>query len=227
MPQKSTVPSELKVKAVRECLEGKTSENHCAKKYGVGLSSLRSWIRLYKNRGEAGLIPASKTRKYAPEIKIQAIKDYQSGEGSLEEICIKYDISDHSMLRRWIKRYNSHKDFKQPNTGGAVYMGKGRSTTIEERIEIVSDCISNNKDYGKAIEKYGVSYQQIYSWVRKYESRGVEGLKDGRGKAREETSMSEVDKLKAQVKLKEAENLRLQMENDLLKKLAELERWDT
>jgi len=31
--------------------------------------------------------------------------------------------------------------------------------------------------------------------------------------------MSEVEKLHAQLKLKKAENLRLQMENDLLKKL--------
>jgi hypothetical protein len=38
--------------------------------------------------------------------------------------------------------------------------------------------------------------------------------------------MSETDKLKAQIKLEQAKNLRLQMENDLLKKLAELEKCD-
>jgi regulator of replication initiation timing len=36
--------------------------------------------------------------------------------------------------------------------------------------------------------------------------------------------MTEVEKLRAQLKLKEAENLRLQMENELLKKLEALER---
>jgi hypothetical protein len=36
--------------------------------------------------------------------------------------------------------------------------------------------------------------------------------------------MSEVDQLRARLKLKEAENLRLQMENDLLKKLEVVER---
>lgn len=49
-------------------------------------------------------------------------------------------------------------------------MTKGRTTTYEERIEIVSFCIERGNDYTATIEKYGVSYQQIYSWVRKYNS---------------------------------------------------------
>ncbi len=107
-------------------------------------------------------------------------------------------------------------------------MSKGRRTTQEERLEIVSACIASGKDYGMAIEQYGVSYQQIYSWVRKYEEKGVDGLLDCRGKRKDEASMSEVEKLRVKIKLKESENYRLRMENDLLKKLAELERgWDS
>ena len=106
-------------------------------------------------------------------------------------------------------------------------MSKGRKTTQEERAEIVSYCIANGKDYGGTINQFGVSYQQVYSWVRKYEEKGVDGLFDRRGKRKDEASMNEVEKLQAQIKLKEAENRRLRMENDLLKKLAELERrWD-
>ena len=112
----------------------------------------------------------------------------------------------------------------QPNGGGEIYMATVRKTTLEERIEIVSYCIGNNKDYGRVMERYGVSYQQIYGWVRKYEQVGVEGLSDHRGKRKDHTSMNEVEKLRAQLKLKEAENRRLQMENDLLKKLEEVER---
>jgi len=89
---------------------------------------------------------------------------------------------------------------------------------------MVSHCIANNKDYGKTIEQYGVSYQQIYGWVRKYEKDGAGGLADRRGKHKDVASMTEVERLKAQLKLKEAENLRLQMENELLKKLKALER---
>jgi transposase-like protein len=88
------------------------------------------------------------------------------------------------MLRNWIKRYNSHGDFKRPNNGEAIYMAKSRKTTPNERVEIVG-CIAANKDYGAAIEKYGVSYRQIYAWVRKYEQGGAKGLLDRRGKRKD------------------------------------------
>ena len=37
-------------------------------------------------------------------------------------------------------------------------MTKGRNTTYEERVEIVSYCIEHGNDYTATIEKYGVSY---------------------------------------------------------------------
>lgn len=102
-------------------------------------------------------------------------------------------------------------------------MAKGRKTTPEEKVEIVSFCIAESRDYEKAIKRYGISYQQIYSWVRKYEEQGVEGLRDRRGKRKALSEMDEVERLRAQIRLKEAENRKLQMENNLLKKLAEME----
>jgi transposase len=50
-------------------------------------------------------------------------------------------------------------------------MAKRRTTTIDELIDIVSYCISNGKDYGKVVEQFGVSYHQVYTWVRIYEAR--------------------------------------------------------
>ena len=224
MPLKTKLPVEEKVFLVREYLAGKLSSSEFERKYKTKNQVLYDWVRLYKTRGVEGLIPASKFRKYSPELKMCAVNDYLDGKGSLRDICTKYDISDDEMLRRWVKWYNEHGDFKQPNSGGRIYMSKGRKTTLDERIEIVSHCISNNKDYGKTIEHYGVSYQQVYGWIRKYEKEGAAGLTDRRGKRKDKTSMSEVEKLRAQLKLKEAENLRLQMENELLKKLEALER---
>jgi len=226
MPQKSSITYEEKKRAVEACKSGQISENGCAKKYGVPISTLRGWRRLYEMRGAEGLKPSKQYKKYDIEVKLQAVKDYEIGKGSQEEICKTYNISDTKMLRQWIKSYNGHEDFKHPETGGRIYMTKGIATTQAERAEIVSHCISNNKDYGKTIERYGVSYQQIYNWVKKYETSGLEGLEDRRGKQKKAETMSETDKLKAQIKLEQAKNLRLQMENDLLKKLAELERWD-
>jgi transposase len=74
------------------------------------------------------------------------------------------------------------------------------------------------------MEKYGVSYQQIYSWVSKYEKNGVEGLVDRRGKSKTQEEMTEVERLRAEKKLMQAEIEQKSMEIDLLKKLEELER---
>lgn len=104
-------------------------------------------------------------------------------------------------------------------------MTKGRQTTYEERIEIVSYCIEHGNDYTAAIEKYGVSYQQVYSWVRKYREKGVEGLRDKRGKRKSESEMTETEKLRAENRMLEARNRRLETENAVLKKLREIERW--
>lgn len=103
-------------------------------------------------------------------------------------------------------------------------MTKGRATTLDERIEMVSFCLAKGKDYGLTMEKYNVSYQQIYSWVRKYEERGVDGLIDRRGKRKTLDEMSEVERLQAENKMLRAEIERKEMENAILKKLQEIER---
>lgn len=103
-------------------------------------------------------------------------------------------------------------------------MTRGRLTTLDERIEIVSYCIAKGKNYGAAIEKYRVSYQQIYSWVCKYEEKGVDGLIDKRGKRKPLNEMTEMERLRAENKILKAENKQKEMEIAVLKKLAEIER---
>jgi len=224
MPQRSKYSQAEKEEIVLGYMSGEQSASELKHRNGISYSTLYEWVRLYKLRGAEGLQPVSKTRRYAPELKAIAVVEYLNGKASQLDICTKYDITDNHILRRWIKKYNRHEDFKHPKSEEETYMTISRATTFEERIEIVSHCISNNKDYGKTIKQYGVSYQQIYGWVRKYEKDGADGLIDRRGKLKSESTMTQVDKLQAKLKLKEAEILRLQMENELLKKLEELER---
>jgi len=224
MPQKGRFTVEEKVRLVEAYLTGEKSQGAIGREYKIERRTLKGWVQQYKLYGTVGLRGTAINRKYSPALKRQVVEEYLWGPASLRELCAKYDISGKSLLRSWIKCYNGHRDFRQSNNGGEIYVIKGRDTTLEERIEIVSHCIASNKDYGLTIEKYSVSYQQIYGWIRRYEKDGPDGLVDHRGKRKDEASMTEVEKLRAQLRLKDAENLRLQMENDLLKKLAVLER---
>ena len=101
-------------------------------------------------------------------------------------------------------------------------MTKGRKTTQEERVQMVSFCIEHGKDYALTVETYQVSYQQIYSWVRKYEANGVEGLVDRRGKAKPEEALSEVERLRQENRILQAKLRDKEMEIALIKKLEEL-----
>ena len=164
-----------------------------------------------------------KNKKYSPELKIAAVKSYLAGEGSLIQTCKKFGILRHKQLQDWIMWYNGHKDIKWCNSAkGEIYMTKGRKTTQEERAKIVAFCIEHNYDYGLTVETHKVSYQQIYAWVRKYEEGGVDKLKDNRGRTKPAEEMTELEKLKAEIKILEAKNRQLEIENEFIKKLQEL-----
>ena len=102
-----------------------------------------------------------KNKKYSKELKLQAVQDYISGQGSLKAICRKYEILSDKQLQNWIKWYNGGMETKRKNTAkGEIYMTKGRKTTQEERAEIVAFCIEHGKDYGLTVKTYKVSYQR-------------------------------------------------------------------
>ena len=166
---------------------------------------------------------ARKRKKYSPEVKVQVVEEYKAGKGSLRSICKKYGIKDHKTLREWISCYNGQKIFrKRSGARGEIFMTKGRKTTQEERAQIVAFCIEHGKDYGLTVETYKVSYQQIYSWVRKYEACGVDGLVDRRGKAKPEDELTEAERLRQENRMLQAMLKDKEMEIALLKKLREL-----
>ncbi|MFB0958903.1 MAG: helix-turn-helix domain-containing protein [Clostridiaceae bacterium] len=103
-------------------------------------------------------------------------------------------------------------------TKGVTTVTKGRKTTYEERLDIVEHCLKNGLDYQGIAQKYKVSYQQVYSWVRKYNSQGAAGLKDNRGRGKDLTDMNEVERLTAENKLLKARLERFDIEAELKKK---------
>lgn len=214
-----------KLEAVEKYKRGEGSLGSIAREYGVTKASFGQWLANYEAMGPAGLAGVPTNNRYSVELKTAAVEAYLRGEGGQVEICKRYHIRSKTQLRDWITVYTGHKELRATaGRGKGIYMTKGRLTTLDERIEIVSYCIGRGKDYGAAIEKYGVSYQQIYSWVRKYEAKGVVGLSDKRGKPKPQDEMTEVERLRAENKLLKAENKHKEMEIAVLKKVREIER---
>jgi len=192
--------------------------------YNVYHTTIMEWKHKYDKYGLEGLKESTTWKKYSKELKLAAIKDCLSGKYSIREVARMYDISDSSVLRKWIRKYNSHSEIKDTSQGRTSSMTKGRKTTWDERVQIVLDCLGNGKDYQYTSETYEVSYQQVYLWVKKYEDGGDEALKDKRGSKKEQTELTQEEIFQLRMKKLERENERLRAENLFLKKLEEIER---
>lgn len=220
---KSPYDFEFREKIVKEYLNGDSGPS-LANKYGIDDATIYRWVNKYLKQGVEALEDKVYPMCYTAEFKKMCVETYLDGNISLYDVCIKYGISSDSVLRDWIKRYNANRELKDycPNT--EVYMaGARRKTTIEERREIVEYCITHNRDYKGTASIYDVSYNQVYSWVKKYDANGDEGLTDKRGHHKTDDEVDELERLRR-------ENVRLKrqleekdMLTELLKKVQELE----
>ena len=223
MGRKVKYSPEEKIYAVNEYLAGKASIQSIADKLGIDFAALKLWINNYEAIGaDAFYNPTN--RHYSKTEKEQAVNAYLSGEGSYMEICKRFKIRSTKQLRDWIKKYNSHEKLKSSGTGGTVIMTKGRKTTFEERIEIASYCISHDHNYADTATKFSVSYQQARNYTIKYENGGIDALQDNRGKRKPEDTLTEIERLHAELKLEKAKRKKVEMELSFLKKLDEIER---
>ncbi|MCE5173761.1 helix-turn-helix domain-containing protein [Paenibacillus profundus] len=222
MPNKKYDASE-KLIILDEIASGEIGVKAAAKKYGISKTTLAKWRRCYKVYGYEGLEKRNHNRSYSAELKLQAVKDYIEGGLSQYQIIDKYKIASRTQLFNWIKEYNRHSSLKA-YSGGAKAMTKGRSTTWQERIDIVQYCLAHQHDYHKTADHFQVSYQQVYQWVKKFEDGGQDALKDGRGRKKAPEELAEADRQKLEMKKMEYENERLRAENAFLKKLQEFQR---
>lgn len=212
-----------KLRIIKLVLEGNHSVNSAAISNDINEDTLRGWLRNYQSIGVEAFYQKKRIKRNSTE-KENAVLDYLSGKGSLRDICRKYKISDTHTLRNWISLYNAGKKLNASRTGESRLMTKGRKTTFEERIEIVQYCIAHDHNYVETSEKYQVSYQQARNYTIKYETGGIDALRDNRGKRKHPDEMSELDRLRAEVRILKAEKERAQMEISFLKKLDEIER---
>lgn len=219
---------DFKIKLVKEHNENGVSFWKLSKIYGVEASIIRRWGHIYDSFGEDGLERHnSDLCNYSAEFKQMVVNEYLEGKITIQDLALKHKILAPSTVRSWIKQYNNHEELTDSRKEGIYLMVKNttrKNTTLEERIKIVEECISCGNDYAAIAQKYGCSYNQVYSWVRKYNAKGVDGLIDRRGKGKPVEELSETEKLKIENRLLKAQTKQQQMEIDFLKKLEEIER---
>ena len=222
---KSPHTSEFRAKVSQEYLDGSGSYNYLATKYNIGCKTLKGWVAKYRIHGIGAFIRKTGNASYSSDFKTMCVEAVLSGDGSVDDIAAKYNISSRRVLSQWVVSYNANRELKDYVPKREVYMAEARrKTTVAERKEIVEYCIKHNHDHKGTAFIYNVSYSQVYSWVKKYDVNGEDGLTDKRGHHRADDEVDELERLRR-------ENLRLkrQLEEkdkavELLKKVKEFER---
>lgn len=118
---------------------GNFTVKELCKKFGISKTSFKKWVKQFQKYGTEGLRYSSPWKSYSKELKVTAVRDYLSGQYSQTELISMYDISSTSVLKKWIKTYNSHKELKDTSMGRTSSMTKGRKTT--------QDVSSNDNEY--------------------------------------------------------------------------------
>ena len=219
---------EFKLQIVREHFDNGVSYYKLGKDNDLNPTIVRDWCRAYDTYGEDGLSRHDGNRcNYSAELKEQVAKEYLAGGVAAYTIAKKYGILAPTTVRKWAKEYNDHGELTDSRPKGDLFMikdNKSRKTTLEERIAAVEYCISNENNYALTAKEFNCTYGQVYSWVKKYNSSGVAGLYDRRGRNKDAEELTELEKLKAENRLLKAEAKQQQMEIDFLKKLDAVER---
>lgn len=213
MSRKVKYSSDLKVEICRRYLRGE-SVSYLASEYGIkgkyAHNEIREWAQRYKAQGKNTFDETNRNRFYSKELKLKVIDEYNKTGASYESLANKYGITKGHIVSSWITKYNNGIENKDYNPNREVYTMKSRTTTYEERMEIVNHVLSNNMDYKGAAELYTVPYANVYAWVKKYKESGDLGVQDHRGRPSKKEPTRELSELE-----------KMEIENEKLKKRIE------
>ena len=206
MGRKAKYTPEQKVQACEDYLSGRKSAG-------------------YKTYGSSVFEETHHNKSYSKEFKEKVVKEYLEGKGSFMDLAVKYNIPSNCTVGQWVSSYNNHIELRDYDPRSEVYMAKGRKTSFDERLEIVKYCLEHDRDIKNTASLYKCSYAQVRSWLRKYETKGEEGLEDRRGHHKKEEELSDLEKAKRQIARLEREKEEFRRKYELLKKAESLERW--
>lgn len=89
----------------------------------------------YRAHGDAAFTETAKNRSYSNELKVAAVKDYLSGNGSIRKITAKYSISSSRVLRYWIVEVTGKVQVEGGRAGTAGVGGSAEAAAGQAEIQ--------------------------------------------------------------------------------------------
>ncbi|MGL5988595.1 transposase [Cetobacterium sp.] len=186
--------------------------------YGVESTAIHRWSIKYDYGGLESLQEIKVKTLYSSYILINSVEDYLTGNFSMLQIVKKYNLCGDSLLRKWLKWYNTPKW----NIKIGEFMAREKISK-DDKIKMVLQNVSGNKSVKKIATENNISEGQLRDWIRKYKLSGEGVLGDNRGIKKDESQLLNEEILKKRNKELEDKNRRLEAELLLLKKLKLLE----
>lgn len=103
---KSPHTPEFRAKVSQEYLDGIGSYRFLAERYHIGKKTLQEWVAKFRIYGIDAFITQAGNTSYSSDFKMMCVEAVLSGEGSVDDIVAKYNVSSREVLRNWIKLYN-------------------------------------------------------------------------------------------------------------------------
>ena len=101
----SKYSKDIKLIAVRRYLQSNESSESIASKLGVDHTSLRLWIRHYKQHGTAAF--EKKYTHYSAQFKLSVLRYVQQHGCSYKKAATKFDIRNPSSIANWSRCYQT------------------------------------------------------------------------------------------------------------------------
>ena len=188
---------------------------------GLAANTVLRWIEQYERLGVDGLTRPKHQQGYSAELKRQAVIAYILGQWPATKVLKHFGIRGISQLEDWVRQYNGNKELT--DTPSARRVPKmARKTTYEERVEIAEYALAHQRNYKATAEKFNVTYQQVYLWVKKVDADGFPALVDRRGRTKSTDEMTELEKANLRIRQLEAQVKSADMEVAFAKKLKEI-----
>lgn len=159
---------ELKLQAVHAYYERRESMETISKQFGIqDATVLRNWVMQYEAVGEAAFISDEKYVSYDPELKLEAVQTYNSGKGSLDDICQKFGIRNKITLQNWIARYTAEGELTFfPNW-------KRKRYEPEVKLRAVKAYLCGEGSLKEIGSRYGLRDGSVLRrWLAQYEMEG-------------------------------------------------------
>ena len=123
-----------KISAVEDYLNGIRSVSEIMIDLSIkSTRTIRNWILAYRNGGIEASALLQLTIPIPVNLKIEMVRKYINGEGSVTDLCARYGIPAHATLQKWISLYNANRELRDyDQEGGSIWQKHEEKTTLAE-----------------------------------------------------------------------------------------------